>query len=335
MKRNAEKADWSPAFPPARFDLRRKTKNLVQRHPGNPILTGADVPYSSHAVFNAAVETYRGRTVLMFRNENEAGLSSLGIAWSDDGVRFRVEPRPWMLPGDPSPLARWEQHGITDPRITRLGRTYYITYTGYSELGVHPLLARTRDFRTVERVALLGLPDNRNVVLFPEKIGGRYARFDRPMAESHRGSNGVWVSFSPDLLHWGDSRYVFGPRCCHWDGLKVGPGAVPIRTPKGWLALYHGVRNFSTVHYRIGAILLDLEDPSRVIGRALPYVLSPEAPHERVGDVGNVAFLNGALLDPGGKTIRLYYGAADTVLCLATAGLEDLIALCLENPTGA
>jgi predicted GH43/DUF377 family glycosyl hydrolase len=333
VKRKAAKPDWTPPFSPDRFYLKRKTKTLVRRYAGNPILTADDVPYSSHSIFNAAATVYRGRTVLLFRNENEAGLSSMGLAWSEDGLHFTVEPKPVMLPGDPSPFQRWEQHGISDPRITRIGNVYYITYTGYSDLGVHPLLARTKDFKTFERIALLSLPDNRNVVLFPEKIKGQYVRLDRPMSESNRGNNGIWMSTSPDLIHWGHPDYLFGPRCCHWDCLKVGPGAPPIKTPRGWLEIYHGVRNFSAVHYRLGCALLDLENPAKVLGRAIPYILSPDSPHERVGDVGNVTFINGAILEKDGQTLRLYYAGADTCLCLAYANLDELVNLCLENPS--
>lgn len=332
-KKQESTPGWSRAFSADRFFLKDKVSALVRRHPGNPIMTGAEVPYSCHAIFNAAMAVYRGRTVMLFRNENEVGLSCLGLAWSDDGIHFEVAPEPAMLPGVGTSLDRWEQLGISDPRITQIGRTYYINYTGYSDLGVHPLLACTKDFRHFERMTLLSLPDNRNVVLFPEKIKGQYVRLDRPMAESHRGSNGIWLSTSPDLIHWGNHDYVMGPRSCHWDCLKVGPGVPPIKTPQGWLEIYHGVRNFSTVHYRLGCVLLDLENPARVVGRALPYILSPVEPHERVGDVGNVAFINGAVVEPDGNTIRLYYGGADTCLCLAYAKIDELVALCLENPS--
>ncbi|MBU0714237.1 MAG: glycoside hydrolase family 130 protein [Verrucomicrobia bacterium] len=333
MTRRNEIQTWSRPFPPDRFYLKNKAQKLVRRYEGNPILTSGDVPYSSHTIFNGAVATFKGRTVLLFRNENEAGLSSLGLAWSDDGIHFEVERKPAMLPGNRSHLERWEQLGISDPRITKIGNTYYINYTGYSDLGVHPLLAKTHDFKTFKRITLLSLPDNRNVVLFPEKINGQYVRLDRPMAESHHGSNGIWISTSPDLIHWGNHDYIMGPRTCHWDCLKVGPGVPPIKTKKGWLEIYHGVRKFGAGHYRIGCVLLDLKHPAKVLGRAIPYILSPVQLYERVGDVGNVIFINGAVLESDNKTLRLYYAGADSCMCLAYANVGELVDLCLENPS--
>jgi len=192
------------------------------------------------------------------------------------------------------------------------------------------ILACTQDFRHFSRVAILTLPENKDVVLFPEKINGRYARLERPMTQSsHRGD--IWLSFSPDLVYWGDPRPVMTPRARQWDSHKIGAGAPPIKTVHGWLLIYHGVRTTAAGQlYRLGAALLDLEQPWRVIGRARNAILSPLAPEDFHGNVGNVVFTCGALVEPD-QTLKVYYGAGDQVMCLATAAVDDVIALCLDG----
>jgi len=197
------------------------------------------------------------------------------------------------------------------------------------------VLARTRDFKSLERMAVITQADCRNVVLFPEKIDGHYARLDRP----HSGISpwSIWISYSPDLVHWGDSRVVIKPAPYHWDEMKIGPGATPIKTAHGWLNIYHGV--FETMGgavYRLGVALHDLHDPSRVLGVADEWILQPEDPWEVVGYVHNVVFCCGAVTEDDG-TIKLYWGGADTVMCAGTAVTEDLVDRCLSGarPAGA
>ena len=176
-------------------------------------------------------------------------------------------------------------------------------------------------------MGLITLPENKNVVLFPEKIGGRYAKLDRPMTQTSRRGD-IWISFSPDLLHWGDPRPVMTPRPRKWDSHKIGPGAPPLKTDAGWLIIYHGVRATAAgLLYRLGAALLDREEPWRVIGRVSEAILSPIAPEDFQGNVGNVVFTCGAILEDDGE-LKVYYGAADQVMCLATARVEEVIALC-------
>ncbi len=226
--------------------------------------------------------------------------------------------------------AIYEEYGIEDPRITKIDDIYYITYTCYSRYACCVGLARTTDFRTFERMGVISLPDNKDVVLFPEKIGGRYARLDRPLTVvGERGD--IWISYSPDLLHWGDPRPVMEPRKGRWDSKKIGAGAPPIKTEQGWLEIYHGVRETASgALYRLGVVLLDLEDPSQVIGRAAEAILSPIATEDFLGNVMNVVFTCGAILEDDGE-VKIYYGAADQVMCLATARVDDLIALCLKE----
>ena len=289
--------------------------DVVQRYEGNPILTAADVPYPVETVHNAGVVKYDGRYIMVFRSHRANGRSILGIADSDDGDHFTVRPEPFMVPATDGPFAEYEQFGVEDARINPLDRVYYLTYSAYSPHGVRIGLARTADFRKVERIAFITQADYRNTVLFPEKIGGRYVKLDRPHSDISPWS--IWISYSPDLRHWGDSRVIMKPVRYHWDEMKIGPGAPPIRTDRGWLNIYHGV--FPTMDgsvYRLGVCLHKLDDPAVILGVSDRWILSPRDPWERVGYVHNVVFTCGAVPEDDG-TIKIYYGAADTVMCLS------------------
>jgi predicted GH43/DUF377 family glycosyl hydrolase len=190
-------------------------------------------------------------------------------------------------------------------------------------------LARTDDFRQVERVSLITEADYRNVVIFPEKFDGLYARLDRPHSEISPWS--IWISYSPDLRYWGESQLIMKPVQYHWDEMKIGPGAPPIKTDQGWLSIYHGV--FQTMDgsiYRLGVALHDLRDPARILGVGDSWILQPEDPWEITGYVHNVVFTCGAVAEPDG-TVKIYWGGADTVMCVGEANVADLVALCLEH----
>ncbi len=302
---------------------------IVERYSGNPILTRDDVPYPVATVHNAGATRYEDRYVLLFRSHLHNGRSIIGIAWSDDGYRFEVAPEPFMVPAKEGVFSIYEEYGVEDPRICLIDGAYYITYSAYSRFGVRIGLARTREFKTVERVSLISQADMRNVVLFPETFDGRYARLDRPHSEINPWC--IWLSWSTDLVHWGDSVPVIQPVSYHWDEMKIGPGATPIRTPEGWLNIYHGV--FPTMDgsvYRLGVALHDLADPARVIGVADDWILSPEDPWELTGYVHNVVFTCGAVAENDG-TIKIYWGGADSVLCVGTARIQDLVDLCRNH----
>jgi len=304
-------------------------KELVTSYEGNPILTRDDVPYRVETVHNAGVVKFEGRYIMLFRSHLSTGRSILGLAESDDGFNFRVRPKPFMTPGKEPPFCEYEEFGVEDPRITFLEGACYITYSAYSRHGVRVGLARTSDFESVERIALVTQADCRNVVLFPEKINERYVRLDRPHSEISPWS--IWISYSPDLRHWGDSKVIIKPATYHWDEMKVGPGAVPVRTDKGWLNIYHGVfRTMAGAVYRLGAALHALDDPARVLGVADRWILQPQDPWERVGYVPNVVFTCGAVPEYDG-TLKLYWGAADTVMCAGTASIDELVELCVTD----
>ncbi len=303
---------------------------LIRRWQGNPILTKHDVPYTVETVHNAGVAKHNGKYVMLFRSHRRNGRSIIGIAESNDGFHFRVSPDPFLTPSEEEPFASYEEYGVEDPRICATGGEYLITYSAYSRHGVRVALARTADFERVERVSLITEADHRNVVIFPEKVRGRYVRLDRP----HSGISpwSIWISYSPDLVHWGDSRVIIRPMTYHWDEMKVGPGATPIETEKGWLSIYHGVfKTMDGAVYRLGAALHDLEDPSRVLGVADDWLLQPEDPWEVTGYVHNVVFCCGAVVEDDG-TMKIYWGGADSVMCAGTAVIADVVELCLSNP---
>jgi len=233
-----------------------------------------------------------------------------------------------MLPASEGPFRLWEETGIEDPRITVLDGQFYIMYTAVSRHGYRIALARTEDFQSFERIALVSRPGNKDGVLFPEKINGLYARLDRPIGN---GIGSIWVSFSPDLIHWGRSQCVISPRPRFWDAYRIGASVPPIKTDQGWLEIYHGVKMTSAGPiYRTGVVLLDLENPAKVIGRCLSPVLSPREDYERIGDVGNVVFACSAIVEED-QDVKLYYGAADTSICVATCPLQELIKAGLET----
>jgi len=279
---------------------------IVTRYPRNPILTKDDVPYPVVTVHNAAVVKYNEKYIMVFRSHLHNGRSILGIADSANGIDFQVRKKPFMTPDDKSPYSEYESWSIEDPRITRIDGEYIITYSAYSPHGIRVGLAKTRDFKTVERFSMITEADYRNVVLFPEKFNGLYARLDRPHSEISPWS--IWISWSPDLRYWGESQRIMDPGQYHWDEMKIGPGAPPIKTEKGWLSIYHGV--FPTMDgsvYRLGVALHDLHDPSKIIGVGDDWILQPEDPWEITGYVHNVVFSCAAVPgdDGGEEPIRL------------------------------
>ena len=303
-------------------------RDLLRRWERNPIITVRDVPYRCNTVFNGTPVKLNGEYLMILRVEGQQGYSFFALARSRDGVHWAVELSPCMLPASEEPWKTWEEHGIEDPRLTVLDGKYYILYTAVCAYGYRIALATTEDFTTYERVALISDPGNKDGVLFPEKIDGLYARLDRPFG---KGIGRIWISYSPDLVNWGRSKLVLSPRARYWDSFRLGASAPPIRTEDGWLEIYHGVKMTAAGPvYRIGTVMLDPEDPSRVIGRCVAPALSPREDYERIGDVGNVVFACGAIVEPDGE-VKVYYGAADTSICVATCQLDELVDSCLHG----
>jgi len=302
---------------------------IIKRYENNPILTREDIPYPVATVHNAGVTKYQGGYIMIFRSHLFNGRSILGLAKSVDGFYFHASNKPFMAPATGGIFKEYEEYGLEDPRITHLEGEYLITYSAYSRHGVRIGLARTQDFKKVDRISLITEADYRNAVIFPEKIDGLYARMDRPHSDISPWS--IWISYSPDLIYWGNSRVIMKPVAYHWDEMKIGPGAPPIKTEKGWLNIYHGV--FPTMGgsvYRLGVALHDLEDPSKIIGVSDRWILQPEEIYETTGYVHNVVFSCGAVAEEDG-TIKIYWGGADTVMCAGIARTKQLIDLCLND----
>jgi predicted GH43/DUF377 family glycosyl hydrolase len=271
-----------------------------------------------------------GETVLLLRVEDMRGHSHMTVARSRDGItNWRIDEQPTFV-ADPDhyPEEIW---GIEDPRITRLEEQdrWAITYTAYSVGGPLVSLATTRDFKTFTRLGPVMPPDDKDAALFPVRFNGRWAMLHRPMPAASATSTGtgahIWMSWSPDLKHWGDHHILLrARRGGWWDANKIGLSPPPLRTEEGWLLLYHGVRmTASGAIYRLGLALVDLEDPTKVLSRSDEWVFEPEADYERFGDVDKVVFPCG-WVDVDGE-VRIYYGAADSRLAIATAKLADLL----------
>ncbi len=300
-------------------------ETLFHRHDANPILTAAHWPYPAHTVFNAAAtRLHDGTTLLLCRVEDRRGHSHLCAARSVNGIDgWEIDREPTFRPEpDKYPEEVW---GIEDPRITfveELGR-YVVAYTAFSRGGPGVALATTEDFRTFDRLGLVMQPDDKDAALLPRRINGSFALLHRPVTDS--GAH-IWVSFSPDLRNWGGHRLVLpARRGSWWDANRIGLSPPLIETPRGWLMLYHGVRKTAAgCLYRLGVALLDLETLECVL-RGDSWIFGPEAPYEREGDVGYVAFPCGYTLRDDGDTINLYYGAADTSVALATGSVRHLL----------
>jgi predicted GH43/DUF377 family glycosyl hydrolase len=308
--------------------MARKFKyDVVRRWEGNPMITIDDIPFPCNTVFNAACAKYKGEYILLLRVEDLSGRSLFALARSQDGYHFDFEPEPVMVPcKEDGVFKEYEIKGIEDPRITEIDGVFYIMYTAVSPYGPLLALAKTIDFVTFERIALVSEPENKDGVLFPDKINGKYCRLDRPVSG---GEGNIWLSYSDDLIAWGNSRCIMTTRGDHWDSWRIGASCQPIKIEGGWLIIYHGVKDVSGGPiYRLGAAMLDYKDPSKVLCRSAIPILSPREYYERVGDVNNVVFSCGAILEDDKKELKIYYGASDTSICLCTANVNELMQFC-------
>jgi len=303
--------------------------DLLKRWHGNPLLTAQKWPYPVNAVFNpGAIRLQDTREILLLaRVEDRRGISHLSTVRSANGVSD------WVIDPAPALLGRSKEHpeeiwGVEDPRIVWVPETgkYVVTYTAYSRGGPGVALATTEDFKNFDRYGMVMPPEDKDAALFPRRFGGHWAMIHRPVPAS--GSAHMWISFSPDLRHWGSHKVLMPAReGAWWDARKIGLCTPPLETPEGWLVLYHGVRHTAAgCLYRLGLALLNLEDPTQVIYRGDEWIFGPLMPYERTGDVGDVVFPCGAVLDEDGDTLRIYYGGADTSINLATGSVREMIA---------
>ncbi len=305
-------------------------RSPFERFYKNPIIKRSDIPYSCNSVFNAAACMFKNEYLLLLRIEDLEGISHLTIARSKDGINFTVDKQPWITPSHDPGYELYERYGVEDPRITQIGATYYITYTAFGSPGVRIGIGKTEDFKSFERISLATEVDNKDGVLFPEKINGEYVLITRPGGlGGQRGD--IWISFSPDLIYWGKSRVLMSHTPGGWSSAKLGASTPPLKTEKGWLLFYHGVRGSGYGRiYRVGAVLLDLDKPYLLVGSTPHFIMGPDELYERIGDVPNVIFPCGVILEED-DTLRMYYGVADTAIAVATAKLQDIIELCLHQ----
>ena len=229
-------------------------RDLLHRWEGNPAITVDDLPFRSNTVFNGTPIKTEDGVYLLLRIEGQYGYSFFALARSRDGLHFEIDSKPVMLPAKKGPFAQYETKGIEDPRVTVIDGACYVMYTAVGECGSRIAIAKTTDYVNYERIALVSEPGNKDGILFPKKIKGRYARLDRPIGQG-RGS--MWVSYSPDLINWGDSNVVITPRAGYWDDFRIGASVTPIETEEGWLEIYHGVKMTSSGPiYRTGVVVL-------------------------------------------------------------------------------
>jgi beta-1,4-mannooligosaccharide/beta-1,4-mannosyl-N-acetylglucosamine phosphorylase len=302
------------------------SSDVVWRSSGNPVITRDRVP-GANSIFNSAVVPFGDGYAGVFRVDDTRRVMNVHAGRSADGVEWDIDPEPIaFVPGDDRVVEIQETfvHAY-DPRVTWLEDRFYVTWcNGYH--GPTIGLAYTHDFRTFTQLDNAFLPFNRNGVLFPRRIGGSYAMLNRPSDNGHTPFGDVFYSESPELVHWGRHRHVMAPVSWSWQSTKIGPGPTPIETDEGWLVLYHGVlTSCNGFVYSMGAALLDLDEPWRVVARGSRFLLAPHAPYEQVGDVPNVVFPCAALVDSAADRVTIYYGGADTVVCMAHAHLSELL----------
>ncbi|MFC1780737.1 glycosidase [Planctomycetota bacterium] len=314
--------------------MQEKVNNeIFHRYPDNPILSVEDWPYRANSVFNAAAAEVDGHILLLARVEDFRGISHLTAARSDDGINdWQVDAEPTLMP-DPQnhPEEVW---GIEDPRITWIEELdkWAVCYTAYSKGGPLVSLALTNDFKNFERIGPVMAPDDKDAALFPKKFKGRWIMLHRPVCRSPLLGAHIWLSFSPDLKHWGEHIEVINAReGGWWDANKIGLCAPPMESKEGWIILYHGVRaTASGSIYRLGLALLDINDPVKVLRRTNEWIFGPKTHYEREGDVDDVVFPCGWVKKE--NKVLIYYGAADSRICLATADFDDLINFILKCP---
>ena len=297
----------------------------ISRYGKNPILTKEDVPFKVNSIFNPGAVKHNGKYLLLCRVEMPIGRSSLVVAESPDGYNFKVASKPFLTPEDHKDYFDYVNWGVEDARITKIENKYFLTYTGYSKYQPLVILTVTTDFINFKIHGPISEPSNKDCAIFPEKIDDYYWKVDRPTAENRRD---IWISRSPDLIHWGGYKSLLEPEPGSWEQDKIGASSNPIKTKEGWLMLYHGVRSFGTGSiYRLGVVLLDLENPWIVKGKTKEPILSPEMDYERIGDVNNVIFSNGWILEDN-NDVKIYYSGADINICLAETNIEYLLSVC-------
>ena len=262
-----------------------------------------------------AIEFSDSRFVRTPNQQYLSSISHLRLAHSKDGINFQIEERPALIPAN-----EYEIFGVEDPRIVFINNKYYINYSAISPLGAVICLASTDDFKTYQRHGVIFDPDNRDVEIFPEKINGKYYSLHRPNSGEYQRRD-MWIAESPDLICWGNHRRIAGAREIFWDNGRIGGSAIPFRTKQGWVEIYHGADKND--RYCLGAMLLDEHEPWKILARSKNPIIEPETDYEMNGFFGNVIFNCGVLFEE--NIVKIYYGAADTYMCYAEVGLNEIL----------
>jgi predicted GH43/DUF377 family glycosyl hydrolase len=300
-------------------------RDVIRRFGGNPLIAIDDLPFRACDLWNAGVVRFRDEYLLLLTVETLQGRYSIFRADSREGWHFDIADEPFMAPVEHGADGAHETVGIRDARITKLNGSHYIAYVADGDHGQRLGLAETADFEHVRRLGYVSQVDVKNGVMFPRKIDGAYVMLTRPDA-----GGSIWLSRSDDLAFWGDDEVVMTPRGGYWDGTRIGAAAPPIEIGQGWLLLYYGEKETSAGPLvRLGAAVLDRANPAKVLARSNIPILTPREKYERVGNVPNVVFSCGALLED--DRLNVYYGASGSCICLGTARLDDLLQACFEG----
>jgi len=296
--------------------------DVVWRHRSNPLIGRNPIP-CAQGVYNSAVIAYEGEFIGILRVEHKDSMPRLHLARSRDALHWNIEPDKIEMSSDDPEINRGAY--TYDPRVCQIEDTYFITWCNDYH-GPTIGVACTKDFNEIHQLENSFLPFNRNGVLFPRKINGMYMMLSRPSDNGHTPFGDIYVSESPDMVHWGRHRFVMGSSGQWWQSTKVGAGPIPIETTEGWLMFYHGViTNCNGFVYSMGAALLDIDEPWKVLYRSSQYLLHPTEPYETTGFVPNVCFPCAALTDSPTGRIAIYYGAADTYTCLCLTQVDEVI----------
>jgi len=307
------------------FRHQRKSRDVIHRWEGNPLIRLENIGFMCADIHSAGATVYKDSALLLVTIEHLEGHQAVHLAHCDEAGKFYISREPFLAPSTDSAYAVYEERGVMDARVSYMDNMYYIAYLANGRHGYRVGLARTEDFKSVERLGLISEPDTKGGALFPEKIRGRYAMLTRP-----KEGGSIWISFSDDLVHWGGFRGVLRPRPGFWDAARLGVGVPPIKTEYGWLLIYYGVKQTSAGPlFRLGAAFLDLEDPTQVHSRANVPILSPREHYERIGDIPNIVYTTGALLD--NDDLHLFYGASDSCLAMGYTTIGEIYKICEES----
>lgn len=306
--------------------MKKRSRDLIHRWEGNPIITIEDLTFPCADISTAGAIKVGGEYILLLTVQSLEGFYSIYPARSMDGYHFEVSDKPVLTPSMDGPASLYDRMGVLDARVVRLGTEYYVSYDALGPHGYRLALARTVDFKKFKRLGFMSEPDTKGGVLFPKKIKDKYVRLERPWE-----GGSIWLSYSQDLEYWGWSEVILTPRGGYWDCDRVGVATPPMKVDQGWLIIYYGVKHTSAGPlFRLGAAILDARNPARVVHRTDEPILSPREKYERIGDLPNLVFSCGAVIESDSE-VKLYYGASNSCLAVGITTVERIVAACANE----